>query len=152
MTTTDNSVHDGVVFTTSQVVLLTGLHPRTLEAFERAGIVSPRRSAAGQASYDQHDLVRLRQARNLVQRAGMDLDEVRQLFAVQDQIEQTRQRLDQMVTELWEILDRTHPQWASVHHGQRWQGMARTSDDDGVSAPAALISLAGTARHSRYSM
>ncbi len=117
MTTTDNSVHDGVVFTTSQVVLLTGLHPRTLEAFERAGIVSPRRSAAGQASYDQHDLVRLRQARNLVQRAGMDLDAVRQLFTLQDQIEQTRQRLDQMVTELWEVLAGQH-------------GAAHTTADD----------------------
>ena len=127
MTTTDNSVHDGVVFTTSQVVLLTGLHPRTLEAFERAGIVSPRRSAAGQASYDQHDLVRLRQARNLVQRAGMDLDDVRQLFTLQDQIEQTRQRLDQMVTELWEILDRTVPTpsgrvFTSGSDGRAWPG------------------------------
>ena len=127
MTTTDNSVHDGVVFTTSQVVLLTGLHRRTLETFERAGIVSPRRSAAGQASYDQHDLVRLRQARNLVQRAGMDLDEVRQLFALQDQIEQTRQRLDQMVTELWEILDRTVPTpsgrvFTTGSDGRAWPG------------------------------
>ena len=127
MTTTDNSVHDGVMFTTSQVVLLTGLHPRTLEAFERAGIVSPRRSAAGQASYDQHDLVRLRRARNLVQRAGMDLDEVRQLFALQDQIEQTRQRLDQMVTELWEILERTVPApsgrvFTAGSDGRAWPG------------------------------
>jgi len=86
MTSNKHERRDNVVFTTIQVVHLTGIHPRTLDAFARAGIVRPGQDVAGQPVYGRADVARLRQALNMVQHAGMPVAQVASIFALRDQI------------------------------------------------------------------
>lgn len=109
MTSNNHERRDNVVFTTIQVVHLTGIHPRTLDAFARAGIVRPGRDVAGQPVYGRADVARLRQALNMVQHAGMPVAQVASIFALRDQIDQTRRELDHLVGQLWAELDSAMP-------------------------------------------
>ncbi|HZT91715.1 MAG TPA: MerR family transcriptional regulator [Gaiellaceae bacterium] len=54
----------------------TGWSPRMLRYLERAGLVSPRRTAAGYRQYGLADLNRLRSLRELRARFGLDLADV----------------------------------------------------------------------------
>ena len=52
---------------------------------------------------------RLRQALNMVQHAGMPVAQVASIFALRDQIDQTRRELDHLVGQLWAELDSAMP-------------------------------------------
>ncbi|SJN34180.1 HspR, transcriptional repressor of DnaK operon [Luteococcus japonicus LSP_Lj1] len=129
MTSNNHERRDDVVFTTIQVVHLTGIHPRTLDAFARAGIVHPGQDI-GQPVYGRADVARLCQARNMVQHAGIPVAQVASIFALRDQIDQTRRELDHLVGQLWAELDSAMPTpsgrvFTTGADGQVWVGRHR---------------------------
>ena len=130
MTSNNHERRDNVVLTPIQVVHLPGIHPRTLDAFARAGIVRPGQDVAGQPVYGRADVARLRQALNMVQHAGMPVAQVASIFALRDQIDQTRRELDHLVGQLWAELDSAMPTpsgrvFTTGADGRGWVGRHR---------------------------
>lgn len=73
----------------SVVAQLTGLHPQTLRQYDRLDIVRPERSVGRGRRYSQEHVRQLRRVQDLTA-AGVNLEGVRRILALEAQVEQLR--------------------------------------------------------------
>ena len=78
---------------------LTGLHPQTLRAYERMGLIAPGRTGGGGRRYSHRDLERLREIADLTG-AGIGIEGVRRIMALELQVDALRARNEELVAEL----------------------------------------------------
>ena len=90
---------DAAVYVISVAAELTGLHPQTLRAYERMGLVEPGRTGGGGRRYSHRDLERLRQIADLTG-AGIGLEGVRRIMALELQVDALRARNEELAAEL----------------------------------------------------
>jgi MerR family transcriptional regulator/heat shock protein HspR len=88
------------VYVISVAAELTGLHPQTLRAYDRLGLVSPGRAAGHGRRYSDQDIERLRQVRQLSQEEGVNLAGVKRILQLYDQIAALRSRIAELQVEL----------------------------------------------------
>ena len=88
------------VYVISVAAELAGLHPQTLRAYEREGLITPARTEGGTRRYSQRDVERLRFIRTLTQDQGLNLAGVRVVLDMGEKLEASRRR----VTELEEMV------------------------------------------------
>lgn len=80
------------VYVISVAADLAGLHPQTLRLYERKGLVEPARTEGGNRRYSEGDLARLGRIGELTA-AGVNLEGVRRILELQDQIKKLRAEL-----------------------------------------------------------
>jgi MerR family transcriptional regulator/heat shock protein HspR len=104
--------HDAPVFVISVAAQLAGMHPQTLRTYDRMGLVSPRRTAKRGRRYSARDVARLRLVQRLSQDEGVNLEGIRRILHMQDEIDGLRAQ----VTELASLLQvvRTAPPGSRV--------------------------------------
>ena len=85
--------HDAPVFVISVAAQLAGMHPQTLRTYDRMGLVSPRRTAKRGRRYSARDIARLRLVQRLSQDEGVNLEGIRRVLAMQDEIDELRARV-----------------------------------------------------------
>ena len=90
---------DAAVYVISVAAELTGLHPQTLRAYERMGLIAPGRTGGGGRRYSHRDLERLRQIADLTS-AGIGIEGVRRIMALELQVDALRARNEELVAEL----------------------------------------------------
>jgi len=92
--------HDLPMFVISVAAEMAELHPQTLRAYERDGLLSPFRTPGGTRRYSMRDVERLRLIRRLTQDEGLNLAGVRLVLEMGERLEQARRRtgeLEEMV-------------------------------------------------------
>jgi MerR family transcriptional regulator/heat shock protein HspR len=91
------------VYTIAVAARLTRMHPQTLRKYERAGLLSPARSAASQRFYSAADVKRLQRIQYLVETRGLNIAGVDMALGITDRLDAT----DRSVTagELWAAID-----------------------------------------------
>ena len=89
---------------------LAGVHPQTLRIYERKGLVDPARTGGGSRRYSDVDLERLRRIQDLTN-AGVNLEGVRRILELEDEVEHLRQELALARLEAREAVERTHRQY-----------------------------------------
>jgi MerR family transcriptional regulator/heat shock protein HspR len=72
------------------------MHPQTLRTYDRMGLVSPRRTAKRGRRYSARDIARLRLIQRLSQDEGINLEGIRRILHMQDEIDELRARADQL--------------------------------------------------------
>ena len=92
--------HDAPVFVISVAAQLAGMHPQTLRTYDRMGLVSPRRTAKRGRRYSARNIARLRLIQRLSQDEGINLEGIRRILHMQDEIDVLRAQ----VAELDELL------------------------------------------------
>jgi MerR family transcriptional regulator/heat shock protein HspR len=90
---------DAAVFVISVAAELTGLHPQTLRAYERMGLITPGRTGGGGRRYSHRDLERLREIADLTS-AGIGIEGVRRILDLEVQVDALRARNEELVAEL----------------------------------------------------
>ena len=90
---------DAAVYVISVAAELTGLHPQTLRAYERMGLIAPGLTGGGGRRYSHRDLERLRQIADLTS-AGIGIEGVRRIMALEHQVDALRARNEEHVAEL----------------------------------------------------
>jgi MerR family transcriptional regulator/heat shock protein HspR len=90
---------DAAVYVISVAAELTGLHPQTLRAYERMGLIAPGRTGGGGRRYSHRDLERLRQIADLTG-AGIGIEGVRRIMALELQVDALRARNEELQAEL----------------------------------------------------
>jgi MerR family transcriptional regulator/heat shock protein HspR len=90
---------DAAVYVISVAAELTGLHPQTLRAYERMGLITPGRTTGGGRRYSHRDLERLRQIADLTG-AGIGLEGVRRILDLDNQVTALRARNAELLAEL----------------------------------------------------
>jgi MerR family transcriptional regulator/heat shock protein HspR len=89
---------------------LAGVHPQTLRIYERKGLVDPARTGGGSRRYSDRDILRLRRIQDLTN-AGLNLEGVRRVMELEDEVERLRQQLASARLEAREAVERTHRQY-----------------------------------------
>jgi MerR family transcriptional regulator/heat shock protein HspR len=87
---------DAPVFVISVAAQLAGMHPQTLRTYDRMGLVVPRRLAKRGRRYSARDIARLRLVQRLSQDEGINLEGIRRILSMQDEIDELRHRMEEM--------------------------------------------------------
>jgi MerR family transcriptional regulator, heat shock protein HspR len=88
--------HDAPVFVISVAAQLAGMHPQTLRTYDRMGLVSPRRTPKRGRRYSARDIARLRLIQRLSQDEGINLEGIRRILHMQDDIDELHARVEQL--------------------------------------------------------
>ena len=88
--------HDAPVFVISVAAQLAGMHPQTLRTYDRMGLVSPRRTAKRGRRYSARNIAQLRLIQRLSQDEGINLEGIRRILHMQDEIDALRARVVEM--------------------------------------------------------
>ena len=90
---------DAAVYVISVAAELTGLHPQTLRAYERMGLITPGRTVGGGRRYSHRDLERLREIADLTS-AGIGIEGVRRILDLEHRVDALRARNEELQAEL----------------------------------------------------
>ena len=84
------------VFVISVAAQLAGMHPQTLRTYDRMGLVSPRRTAKRGRRYSARNIAQLRLIQRLSQDEGINLEGIRRILLMQDEIDDLRAQVTQL--------------------------------------------------------
>ena len=90
---------EAAVYVISVAAELSGLHPQTLRASERMGLISPGRTVGGGRRYSHRDIERLRSIAELTA-SGVGVEGVRRLLDLENRIAALHARNADLVAEL----------------------------------------------------
>jgi MerR family transcriptional regulator, heat shock protein HspR len=90
---------EAAVYVISVAAELSGLHPQTLRAYERMGLITPGRTAGGGRRYSATDIERLRMIAELTSH-GVGVEGVRRLLDLENQLLALRTRNEELQAEL----------------------------------------------------
>lgn len=91
---------DTPVFVISVAAELSGLHAQTLRTYDRYGLVSPGRTAAGGRRYSARDIAQLREVQRLSQEEGVNLAGIKRIIELENQVDALRSRVQELMEEL----------------------------------------------------
>jgi MerR family transcriptional regulator/heat shock protein HspR len=94
---------DTPVYVISVAAELSGLHPQTLRAYDRLGLVSPGRSAGRGRRYSLRDVVLLREVQRLSQEDGVNLSGIKQILELAAELDRARRLLAEMTAEITQL-------------------------------------------------
>ena len=87
------------VYVISVAAELTGLHPQTLRAYDRLGLVTPGRTGGGGRRYSGRDIALLTQVAELTAE-GLGLEGVRRVLELEEKVMVLQHQVDQLQLEL----------------------------------------------------
>src|SRR5665213_1539755 len=104
------------VFVISVAAQLSGLHPQTLRAYDKLGLVSPDRAPGRGRRYSSRDISQLREVQRLSQEHGVNLAGIKRILELENQVAALQQRLGELAGEL----ERVHSGAARRVAEARW--------------------------------
>lgn len=94
---------DTPVYVISVAAQLAGLHPQTLRAYDRLGLVSPGRSTGRGRRYSLRDVLALREVQRLSQEEGVNLSGIKRILELEGQLRHHQQRLAEARAEVSQL-------------------------------------------------
>jgi MerR family transcriptional regulator/heat shock protein HspR len=94
---------DSPVYVISVAAELSGLHPQTLRAYDRLGLVSPGRSSGRGRRYSLRDVLLLREVQRLSQQDGVNLSGIKQILELGAELDRARRMLAEMTAEITQL-------------------------------------------------
>ncbi len=88
------------LFPISVAAQLASMHPQTLRAYDRLGLVVPTRSRGRGRRYSLRDVARLRMIQYLSQEEGVNLNGVRRILELESTIDSLGRKIEELTTEL----------------------------------------------------
>jgi MerR family transcriptional regulator/heat shock protein HspR len=94
---------DTPVYVISVAAQLSGLHPQTLRAYDRLGLVSPGRTGGGGRRYSLRDILILREVQRLSQEEGVNLSGIKRILELESAEQESRLRLAELHAEVAQL-------------------------------------------------
>jgi MerR family transcriptional regulator, heat shock protein HspR len=94
---------DTPVYVISVAAQLSGLHPQTLRAYDRLGLVSPGRAAGRGRRYSLRDILTLREVQRLSQEEGINLSGIKRILELELADRRNRMLLAEMQAEIGQL-------------------------------------------------
>src|SRR5580698_3993007 len=110
---------DAPVFVISVAATLSGMHPQTLRAYDRIGLVSPGRTSGRGRRYSARDIAMLREVQRLSQDEGINLAGVKRILELETQVGALQQRLSEVLGELEVMRNEIARRERAVHQSYR---------------------------------
>jgi len=121
---------DVAAFTVSVAARLAGMHPQTLRTYDRLGLVVPQRTRGSGRRYTPRDIRKLRLIQRLSQDEGINLEGIRRIIALSDQLEAALARIDQLTALAQQLVaddGRLARVFTAEADGNVWYGRHRQS-------------------------
>jgi MerR family transcriptional regulator/heat shock protein HspR len=103
MTSAYEMSDDLPVYVISVAAQLAGMHPQTLRAYDRIGLVSPGRTAGRGRRYSMRDILALREIQRLSQDEGVNLAGVKMILDAHREIDQARRLIAELHAEVAQL-------------------------------------------------
>jgi MerR family transcriptional regulator/heat shock protein HspR len=103
MTTEFEIADDTPVYVISVAAQLSGLHPQTLRAYDRLGLVSPGRATGRGRRYSLRDILNLREVQRLSQQEGVNLSGIKRILELESEGQRSRMLLAEMHAEISQL-------------------------------------------------
>jgi MerR family transcriptional regulator, heat shock protein HspR len=103
MTSEFELTDDTPVYVISVAAQLSGLHPQTLRAYDRLGLVSPGRAAGRGRRYSLRDILSLREVQRLSQEEGINLSGVKRILELELAERRSRRLVAEMSAEISQL-------------------------------------------------
>ena len=103
MTSQFELTDDTPVYVISVAAQLSGMHPQTLRAYDRLGLVSPGRAAGRGRRYSLRDVLVLREIQRLSQEEGINLQGIKRILELELAEQRSRLRLAELSTEISQL-------------------------------------------------
>jgi MerR family transcriptional regulator, heat shock protein HspR len=94
---------DTPVYVISVAAQLSGLHPQTLRAYDRLGLVSPGRTAGRGRRYSLRDILILREVQRLSQEDGVNLSGIKRILELENEWQRSRIMVAEMHAEISQL-------------------------------------------------
>src|SRR5712691_9526444 len=94
---------DTPVYVISVAAQLSGLHPQTLRAYDRLGLVSPGRAPGRGRRYSLRDVLVLREVQRLSQQDGVNLSGIKQILELGAELYRARRMLAELTGEIAQL-------------------------------------------------
>jgi MerR family transcriptional regulator/heat shock protein HspR len=94
---------DMPVYVISVAAQLSDMHPQTLRAYDRLGLVSPGRSQGRGRRYSMRDILALREIQRLSQEEGVNLSGIKLILDQQRELEQARRLVAELHAEVAQL-------------------------------------------------
>src|SRR5450755_4500440 len=94
---------DTPVYVISVAAQLSGLHPQTLRAYDRLGLVSPGRTPGRGRRYSLRDILILREVQRLSQEEGVNLSGIKRILELESAEQRSRLLLAEMHAEISQL-------------------------------------------------
>jgi MerR family transcriptional regulator/heat shock protein HspR len=107
------------VYVISIAAELAGMHPQTLRQYDRLGLVSPGRSAGRGRRYSAREVELLREVQRLSQEEGVNLEGIRRILALGDQVNALQTRVRELENEVREARAAAADEVAEAQRKQR---------------------------------
>jgi MerR family transcriptional regulator, heat shock protein HspR len=119
------------VYVISVAAELSGMHPQTLRTYDKAGLVSPGRSAGGGRRYSLRDILLLREVQRLSQEGIIPA--VKRILELESELERFRAAIAELSAERSQLRDELESTRAVA---ARLAGLLRSSRAGGSQVPA----------------
>ena len=94
---------DMPVYVISVAAQLSGMHPQTLRAYDKIGLVRPGRSQGRGRRYSMRDILALREIQRLSQEEGVNLNGVKLILDQHRELEQARRLIAELHAEVAQL-------------------------------------------------
>src|SRR5690349_12212258 len=91
------------VYVISVAAQLSGMHPQTLRAYDRLGLVSPGRSQGRGRRYSMRDILALREIQRLSQEEGVNLSGIKLILDQFRELDQARRLISELHAEIAQL-------------------------------------------------
>ena len=91
------------VYVISVAAQLSGMHPQTLRAYDRLGLVSPGRSSGRGRRYSMRDILALREIQRLSQDEGVNLSGIKLILDQDRELDQARRLVAELHAEIAQL-------------------------------------------------
>ena len=123
---------DTPVYVISVAAQLSGLHPQTLRAYDRLGLVSPGRAAGRGRRYSLRDILILREVQRLSQEEGINLNGIKRIL----ELELAERRSRMLVAEMHAEISQLRAELESTRAvAARLANLARSRPDGAALVP-----------------
>ena len=113
--------YDEPVYVISVAADLADLHPQTLRAYEREGLIEPARTGGNTRRYSQADIDRLRFISHLTTEEGLNLSGVRVVLDLGEKLEESRQRVRELEDMVRRLAERLETDVEAAHRSHRYE-------------------------------
>lgn len=94
---------DTPVYVISVAAQISGLHPQTLRAYDRLGLVCPGRSPGRGRRYSMRDILALQQVQRLSQEEGVNLSGIKRVLELQAELEEAASTMAALHSEISQL-------------------------------------------------
>jgi MerR family transcriptional regulator, heat shock protein HspR len=110
---------DAPVFVISVAATLAGMHPQTLRAYDRIGLVRPGRTSGRGRRYSARDIALLREVQRLSQDEGINLAGVKRILELESHVQALQTRVLELHAELEAMTGSIARRERDVHQSYR---------------------------------